>query len=183
MDTHKNARLTSKGRRRGLAPAALQRQANRRPARDLARDREPHPLSAGSQRRSLPRRLAKIMSDEKKRSAVAFLKAALAYYASLGIKVERVMTDNGSCYRSFAFRTACKRLGLRHICTKPPRHAQVDSPQERTQARPLASARHDEERSDREAIPVAYYENRYLPLPGREREQRRVHGDIGLAAR
>jgi transposase InsO family protein len=62
---------------------------------------------------------AKIMSDEKKRSAVAFLKAALAYYASLGIKVERVMTDNGSCYRSFAFRTACRRLGLRHIRTKP----------------------------------------------------------------
>jgi transposase InsO family protein len=62
---------------------------------------------------------AKIMSDEKKRSAVAFLKAALAYYASLGIKIERVMTDNGSCYRSFAFRTACKRLGLRHIRTKP----------------------------------------------------------------
>jgi transposase InsO family protein len=62
---------------------------------------------------------AKIRSDEKKRSAVAFLKAALAYYASLGIKVERVMTDNGSCYRSFAFRTACKRLGLRHIRTKP----------------------------------------------------------------
>ena len=62
---------------------------------------------------------AKIMTDEKKRSAIAFLKAALAYYAGLGIKVERVMTDNGSCYRSFAFRRACKRLGLRHIRTKP----------------------------------------------------------------
>lgn len=62
---------------------------------------------------------ANIMSDEKKRSAIAFLKAALAYYESLGIKVERVMTDNGSCYKSFAFRRACKRLGLRHIRTKP----------------------------------------------------------------
>ena len=62
---------------------------------------------------------AKIMPDERKRSAVAFLKAALAYYASLGVKVERVMTDNGSCYKSFAFRRACKRLGLRHIRTKP----------------------------------------------------------------
>ena len=29
------------------------------------------------------------------------------------------MTDNGSCYKSFAFRAACKRLGLRHIRTKP----------------------------------------------------------------
>ena len=62
---------------------------------------------------------ARVMADQKKRSAVAFLKAAVAYYASLGIKLERVMTDNGSCYKSFAFRRACKRLGLRHIRTKP----------------------------------------------------------------
>jgi transposase InsO family protein len=62
---------------------------------------------------------SKIMKDEKKASAVAFLKAAVAYYASLGITVERVMTDNGSCYRSRAFARACKRLGLKHIRTKP----------------------------------------------------------------
>jgi transposase InsO family protein len=62
---------------------------------------------------------SQIKPDERKRSAVAFLRAAIAYYASLGIKVERVMTDNGSCYRSFAFRRACKRLGLRHIRTRP----------------------------------------------------------------
>jgi transposase InsO family protein len=60
-----------------------------------------------------------VMKDEKKASAVAFLKAAVAYYASLGVRVQRVMTDNGSCYRSFAFRNACRRLGLRHIRTKP----------------------------------------------------------------
>jgi transposase InsO family protein len=62
---------------------------------------------------------AKVMPSEKKGSATAFLKAALAYYESLGVKVERVMTDNGSCYKSFAFRMACKQLGLRHIRTKP----------------------------------------------------------------
>jgi transposase InsO family protein len=62
---------------------------------------------------------AKVMANEKKRSATSFLKAALAYYDSLGIKVERVMTDNGSCYKSFAFRRLCKRLGLKHIRTKP----------------------------------------------------------------
>jgi transposase len=38
-----------------------------------------------------------VKHDERKRSAVAFLKAAVAYYASLGVTVERVMTDNGSC--------------------------------------------------------------------------------------
>ncbi len=60
-----------------------------------------------------------IKPDERKRSAVAFLKASVAYYASLGVTVERVMTDNGSCYRSFAFRNACRRLGLKHIRTRP----------------------------------------------------------------
>lgn len=62
---------------------------------------------------------SQIKPDERKRSAVAFLKAAVAYYANLGVIVERVMTDNGSCYRSFAFRNACRRLGLKHIRTKP----------------------------------------------------------------
>jgi transposase InsO family protein len=62
---------------------------------------------------------ARVMTNEKRRCAIAFLRAAVAYYASLGIKVERVMTDNGSCYRSFAFKRACKSLGLKHICTKP----------------------------------------------------------------
>ena len=60
-----------------------------------------------------------IKPDERKRSAVAFLMAAVAYYAKLGIRVERVMTDNGSCYRSRAFARACKRLKLRHIRTRP----------------------------------------------------------------
>jgi transposase InsO family protein len=62
---------------------------------------------------------SRVMKDEKKASAVAFLKAAVAYYASLGVMIERVMTDNGSCYRSKAFARACKRLGLKHIRTKP----------------------------------------------------------------
>src|SRR5262249_2095687 len=62
---------------------------------------------------------AKVMPNEKKRSAIAFLKAVVGYFEGLGVKIERVMTDNGSCYRSFAFRRACKRLGLRHIRTKP----------------------------------------------------------------
>jgi transposase InsO family protein len=62
---------------------------------------------------------SKIMKTERRRSAVAFLKAAVAYYASLGVTVERVMTDNGSCYRSSAFAKACRRLHLKHIRTKP----------------------------------------------------------------
>jgi transposase InsO family protein len=62
---------------------------------------------------------SQILPDEKKESAVAFLRAAVAYYASLGVKVARVMTDNGSCYKAFAFRDACRDLGLKHIRTRP----------------------------------------------------------------
>ena len=62
---------------------------------------------------------SRILPDEKKGSAVAFLKAALAYYQSLGVSVERVMTDNGSCYRAFDFRDACRDLDLKHIRTRP----------------------------------------------------------------
>jgi transposase InsO family protein len=60
-----------------------------------------------------------VMADQRNESAVAFLEAAIAYYAKLGVRVERIMTDNGSCYRSKTFRTACKQRGLRQVFTRP----------------------------------------------------------------
>jgi transposase InsO family protein len=62
---------------------------------------------------------SQILPDEKKESAVGFLKAAVAYYASLGVSVSRVMTDNGSAYRSRAFANTCAQLGLKQLFTKP----------------------------------------------------------------
>jgi transposase InsO family protein len=62
---------------------------------------------------------SQVFPDEKKESAVAALKTAVAYYKSLGVTVARVMTDNGACYKSHAFRDACAALGLKHIRTKP----------------------------------------------------------------
>ncbi len=62
---------------------------------------------------------SEIKPDETADSAVAALRAAVDFYARLGVTVERVMTDNGSCYRSFAFRDACKSLALRHVRTWP----------------------------------------------------------------
>lgn len=47
--------------------------------------------------------LVQVMPNQRKESAVAFLQAAVAYFAKLGVRVERVMTDNGSCYRSKSF--------------------------------------------------------------------------------
>jgi transposase InsO family protein len=66
-----------------------------------------------------PVAFSQILPDETKESAIAFLKAALADDASLGVAVSRVKSDNGSCYRSKAFRKACADAGLRHIRTKP----------------------------------------------------------------
>jgi hypothetical protein len=62
---------------------------------------------------------SQILPNEKAESAVPFLKAAVAYYKSLGVTVTHVMTDNGSCYKAFDFRDACRDLGIKHIRTKP----------------------------------------------------------------
>ncbi len=51
--------------------------------------------------------------------AIAFLRASVAYYASLGIVIRRLLTDNGHCYRSRAFHAAVVELGLRHHFTRP----------------------------------------------------------------
>ena len=57
--------------------------------------------------------------DEKAATAVEFLKRAVAFYASHNITVERVMTDNGSAYRSHLHRITCHQLGIRHLRTQP----------------------------------------------------------------
>jgi transposase InsO family protein len=59
------------------------------------------------------------MANQRKESAVAYLEAAVAYFAGLGVRVERVMTDKFSCHRSKMFRAACKRLGLRQSFIRP----------------------------------------------------------------
>jgi hypothetical protein len=60
-----------------------------------------------------------VLGDEKARTAIGFLRRAVAFYAAHGIEVERLMTDNGSAYRSFAHAAACSVLGIRHIRTRP----------------------------------------------------------------
>ena len=60
-----------------------------------------------------------ILPNERGESAVAFLEAALAYYQELGIRMERVMTDNGSCFLSKAFAALLQAHGIRHTRTQP----------------------------------------------------------------
>ncbi len=57
---------------------------------------------------------AEVLPDEPGHTTVGFLKRALAFFAAHGITAQRVHTDNGSNYRSAAFRVACGHAGLRH---------------------------------------------------------------------
>lgn len=60
-----------------------------------------------------------VLPNEKAVTAIGFLRRAMEYYAGYGIKVERLMTDNGSAYVSFAHSAACRVLGVKHIRTRP----------------------------------------------------------------
>jgi transposase InsO family protein len=60
-----------------------------------------------------------VLPDEKKASACAFMARALDWFTRHGVQVERVMSDNGSAYRSRDFRSLLAQTGLRHIRTRP----------------------------------------------------------------
>ncbi len=60
-----------------------------------------------------------ILPSERKEDTTAFLQRALAWLAGRGVTVQRVMTDNGSAYRSKLFATALKAAALRHVRTRP----------------------------------------------------------------
>jgi transposase InsO family protein len=62
---------------------------------------------------------AEVLADEKAKTAVAFLRRALEFFARHGVQAERVMTDNGSPYISHLHAAACHELGLRHLRTQP----------------------------------------------------------------
>jgi transposase InsO family protein len=56
--------------------------------------------------------------DERGLSAARFLARLVGYYRRLGVKIARILTDNGSAYRSKRFRRACQRLGIKHSRTR-----------------------------------------------------------------
>lgn len=62
--------------------------------------------------------LSRCIAD-RDHTSIAYLKAAVDWYGKLGVKVERVMTDTGSCYIVKDFARACKLLRIKHLTTKP----------------------------------------------------------------
>jgi transposase InsO family protein len=62
---------------------------------------------------------AEVLGDEKATTAIGFLRRAVAFFERHGMKVERLLTDNGSPYRSTVHAIACRALGIRHLRTRP----------------------------------------------------------------
>jgi transposase InsO family protein len=60
-----------------------------------------------------------VLDDERALTAIGFLRRAVAHFAGFGVRVERLMTDNGSAYRSTIHALACKSLGIKHLRTHP----------------------------------------------------------------
>ena len=62
---------------------------------------------------------SEILPDEKRASCLGFLFNALRFFRSFGVKVQRVMTDNGVAFRSFRYAKALRLLRIKHLRTKP----------------------------------------------------------------
>ena len=111
MDGHKNARLTHVCRIemvQGITERGL----------SVPQASAAHGVSAPTAPKWLGRYLT-MHADERTPSAVQFLRDAVAYSVGLGVRVRRLLTDNGSAFQSGDFATACKELGVRHRFTRP----------------------------------------------------------------
>jgi transposase InsO family protein len=62
---------------------------------------------------------AEVLADERTDTVCGFLERAIAFFGDHGIRVQRLMTDNGSAYRSHAHAAVCRQLGIRHLFTRP----------------------------------------------------------------
>jgi transposase InsO family protein len=62
---------------------------------------------------------AEVLPDEKAKTAIGFLRRASTFFGRYGITIERLLTDNGSAYVSAMHALACRRLGIRHLRTRP----------------------------------------------------------------
>jgi transposase InsO family protein len=117
---------------------------------------------------------SRLLPDQKTQTTIAFLRNAMAFYAQHGIRIRGLLTDNGSCYRSYQFRNACTALGLRHRFTRPytPRTNGKAERFIQTALREWAYARHwtNSQERDLHLLPWLQHYNFYRP-----------HGSLGYA--
>jgi transposase len=110
---------------------------------------------------------AEIHDDEKAATAIAVLRNAVAWFSARGITIERVLSDNGSAYKSYAWRDACTELGIQVKKTRPYR-PQTNGKVERfhrTLADGWALGRfYDSEQARRHALPAwLHFYNHHRP--------------------
>jgi len=115
-----------------------------------------------------------LMPNQRAATTIAFLQSALDFYAQHGIRIQSLLTDNGSCYRSRQFRQACGQLGIRHRFTRPytPRTNGKAERFIQTALREWAYARHwtNSEERDQHLLPWLQHYNFIRP-----------HGSLGYA--
>jgi transposase InsO family protein len=117
---------------------------------------------------------SRMLPNQQSETAIAFLHAAIAFYAQHGINIRRLLTDNGSCYRSRQFRVACLQLGIQHRFTRPytPRTNGKAERFIQTALREWAYVRHyiNSEERDQQLLPWLDHYNFHRP-----------HGSLGYA--
>jgi len=108
-----------------------------------------------------------MLPDQKAETTIGFLNSAVAFFATHGIGVRALLTDNGSSYRSRQFRQACQQMKIRHQRTRPytPRTNGKAERFIQTALREWAYAKHwiDSEERDRHLQPWNHYYNRERP--------------------
>ncbi len=117
---------------------------------------------------------SRMLPNQQNQTAIAFLHAAIAFYAQHGITIRRLLTDNGSCYRSRHFRAACLQLGIQHRFTRPytPRTNGKAERFIQTALREWAYVRHylNSDERDQQLLPWLAHYNFHRP-----------HGSLGYA--
>ena len=115
---------------------------------------------------------AELLPSERKADGAASLRRAASWYAEHGITVERVLSDNGNGYRSFAWRDACSELAIERRYTRPPR------PQTNAKAEALVKTLL-REWAYRFAYPTSSHRARALPSYLRWYNHHRPHSSLG----
>ena len=115
---------------------------------------------------------AELLASERPADCVAFLRRAVAWYAEHGITIERVLSDNGNGYRSFAWRDACAELNIQRRYTRSRR------PQTNGKAEPLVKTLL-REWAYRFAYPSSTHRAQALPSYLRWYNQHRPHSSLG----
>ena len=118
VDIKKLARISSKGaghRLTGVRGPSVERRTENGKQRNITGWEFVHVCVDDATRLAY----VEVLADERGPTAADFLRRAVRWLASMGITVERVMSDNSACYISNAHAEACRERGLRHLRTRP----------------------------------------------------------------